>query len=137
MNNWYIWPLLFLFKVESVVTLNQISLQGVNIKFGLQNTDNPKGGPAKEKGFVHFHICCSPIFLLSIMGSYVSQLLKLFVLQALPSRRYYKIQGKSHFAEKRPIFSINWCIWSQMSINFYSVASTLSDLCWYLELLET
>ena len=33
--------------------------------------------------FVHFYTCCSPIFPLSKIGSHVSQLLKLFVLQAL------------------------------------------------------
>ena len=36
-------------------------------------------------------ICCSPTFLLSKKGSYVIQLLKLFVLQVLTWRRYYKI----------------------------------------------
>ena len=49
------------------------------------------GGPAKKKDFVHFYICCSLIFLLSKMGSYVSQLSLLFVLQALSWSRYYEI----------------------------------------------
>ena len=43
------------------------------------------GGGVKPKkiDFVHFNICCTPIFLLSKMGSYVSQLSKLFILQAI------------------------------------------------------
>ena len=41
------------------------------------------GGPAKKIDFVYFDTCCSPIFLLSKMGSYVSQLSLVFVLHAL------------------------------------------------------
>ena len=36
------------------------------------------GGSRPKKVFVHFDICYSPIFLLSKMGSYVSQLSKLY-----------------------------------------------------------
>ena len=49
------------------------------------------GVQPKKIDFVHFDICWSLIFPLSKMGSYVSQLSKLFLLQALSWGRYFKI----------------------------------------------
>ena len=49
------------------------------LNLGLQGIKGIGGGPVSQLfSFVHFEICRSPIFLLSNIGSYVSQLSLLF-----------------------------------------------------------
>ena len=47
-----------------------------------------RGSRPKNLDFVHFDVCCSPIFLLLKIGSCVSQLSKIFILHALTCRPY-------------------------------------------------
>ena len=63
------------------------------------------GVQPKKIDFVHFDICCSPIFLLSIMGSYVFHILLLLFYMHLCEGGITKYRENSPLQKKWSILA--------------------------------
>ena len=97
---------------------NQMCLTILNIKCLRFKFKGYRGVQPPKMDFVHFHIYCSPIFLLSKMESYVSQFIETFCFTSAYVKSVLQNIGKIALGRKMVIFSINWRTQRKLQVNY-------------------